>query len=280
MGKIKPLEQVIADAKKKHLGRNYNYSLIDENTYVGVKTIVPIICDKHGVFTQRMSHHLEGQICPYCSREIAADKKSKKQTGKPQAKALNVHGVGINDYNGAVVNNGKVLKSYQIWDCMLNRCYDKKHHIKHPSYANCSVCEEWLLFSNFKKWFDGNYIEGYQLDKDIIGGKGNKMYSPQTCCFVPKEVNCLIEKADKSRGMYPVGVGRLKNGGRRFYAGLRTKERKIHLGYFDTAEQAFVAYKQAKEAYIKKVATKYYNDGKIARNVYEALMNYKVEITD
>ena len=192
-----------------------------------------------------------------------------------------LYGVGINDADYNVRGNNRVIDlAYSRWSCMLFRCYSDSYHKKQGTYENCCVCEEWLLFSNFKKWFDENYIEGYQLDKDIIGGKGNKMYSPQTCCFVPKEVNCLIEKADKSRGMYPVGVGRLKNGGRRFYAGLRTKERKIHLGYFDTAEQAFVSYKVAKESYIKEIATKYYNDGKIARNVYEALMNYKVEITD
>lgn len=276
MGKIKPLEQVIADAKKKHLERNYNYSLIDENTYVGVKTIVPIICDKHGVFTQRMGHHLEGQICPYCSREIAADKKSKKQIGKPQAKALNVHGVGVNDYNGAVVNNGEVLKSYQVWDCMLNRCYDKKHHIKHPSYANCSVCEEWLRFSNFKMWFDANYIDGCYLDKDILV-KGNKVYSPQTCCFVPREINNVIENARSRRGNTPMGVFE-RNG--RYLSYVRVNGKRIYLGTFDTIEQAFEIMKERKEMYIKDLARKYYNNGKIAKNVYEALLNYKVEITD
>ena len=276
MGKIKSLEQVIADAKKKHLERNYNYSLIDENTYVGVKTIVPIICGKHGVFTQRMGHHLEGQICPYCSREIAADKKSKKKTGKPQAKALNVHGVGFNDYNGAVVNNGKVLKSYQVWDCMLNRCYDKKHHIKHPSYANCSVCEEWLRFSNFKTWFDANYIDGCYLDKDVLV-KGNKVYSPETCCFVPREINNVIENARSRRGNTPMGVFE-RNG--RYLSYVRVSGKRIYLGTFDTIEQAFEIMKERKEMYIKDLARKYYNNGKIARNVYEALMNYKVEITD
>lgn len=59
-----------------------------------------------------------------------------------------------------------------------------------PTYEGCTVCDEWLYFSNFKKWFDENYIEGFQLDKDIII-RGNKVYSPQTCCFVPKEINII-----------------------------------------------------------------------------------------
>ena len=49
---------------------------------------------------------------------------------------------------------------------------------------------------------------------------------------------------------------------------------------YNTIEDAFYAYKQAKEAHIKEVATQYYKDGKITEKVYNALMNYKVEITD
>lgn len=49
---------------------------------------------------------------------------------------------------------------------------------------------------------------------------------------------------------------------------------------FDTQEKAFQAYKKTKEAHIQEMATKYYKDGKINEKVYNALMNYKVEITD
>lgn len=53
-----------------------------------------------------------------------------------------------------------------------------------------------------------------------------------------------------------------------------------NLGYFQTKEESFAAYKASKERYIKMVATQYYKDGKITEKVYNALMNYKVEITD
>ena len=276
MGKIKPLEQVIEDAKKKHLGRNYDYSLIDKNTYVGQKTIVSIVCDKHGIFTQRMSHHLEGQICPYCAREIIAKKKSEQMAGKPQPKALNVHGVGVNDYCGAVVNGGKVLASYKVWDSMLNRCYSKKHHIKHPSYTDCTVCSEWLCFSNFKRWFDENYVEGYHLDKDILI-KGNKVYSPDTCCFVPREINNVIENVKSKRGNTPMGV--FERCGK-FLSYVRVNGKRIYLGTFGTMEEAFEAMKKEKEIYIKKLAQTYYAANKITKRVYDALMRYEIEITD
>lgn len=51
-----------------------------------------------------------------------------------------------------------------------------------------------------------------------------------------------------------------------------------HLGYFYSVEEAFNVYKEFKENYIKQVAN-YYKD-KIPTKLYDALYNYKVEITD
>lgn len=49
---------------------------------------------------------------------------------------------------------------------------------------------------------------------------------------------------------------------------------------YNTEEEAFYAYKDAKERYIKSVAEKYFQEGKITKRVYNALMKYEVEITD
>jgi hypothetical protein len=106
-----------------------------------------------------------------------------------------VCGVGINDADYSVVgyskdSNGKTVqtmcKYYRTWKSMLRRCYYKKDNL---SYNDCKVCDEWLRFSNFKAWMEGqNYEEGLHLDKDILV-KGNKVYSPCACVFIPNEVN-------------------------------------------------------------------------------------------
>ena len=59
---------------------------------------------------------------------------------------------------------------------------------------------------------------------------------------------------------------------------MRIKGKQRVLGYYDSSEEAFYAYKAAKEAYIKEV----FNEWKyqIEPRVYEALMKYQVEITD
>ena len=100
--------------------------------------------------------------------------------------------VGINDFDGKVKVNGKLINSYYIWKSMIHRCYNpKNHNYKNYGAKGVKVCCEWKKFSNFKRWFDENYIEGFHLDKDI---KGNgKIYSPQTCLFVSASENIMEE---------------------------------------------------------------------------------------
>lgn len=165
----------------------------------------------------------------------------------------------------------KPTKKYRVWTSMFERCYNNKN----PTYAEAFVCEEWHNFQTFGDWFEENYnpdiMEGWELDKDLLI-KRNKIYSPETCSFVPKEINTLILKSYKKRGELPIGVRALPSG--RYQS--RTTN-KVY-GTFDTPEEAFQAYKIAKEGYIKEVADKW--KGQITEEVYQALINYKVEITD
>lgn len=104
---------------------------------------------------------------------------------------------------------GKRTKEYSTWQGMLQRCYDEKFNNRHISYKKCEVCEEWHCFQNFAEWFYENYrpeiMQGWQLDKDILV-KGNKIYSPETCCFLPQRINKLLTKNNRVRGEYPIGV--------------------------------------------------------------------------
>lgn len=260
-------EQFVEKAKLVH-GDKYDYSKV---VYVKSKQDVVIICKECGKeFSLTPNEHL----CGYGCRECGIKHRSEKAKGKtrPYIKKL-VCGVGINDYDLCT----NKLVSYARWSNMLKRCYDNDYHIKKPTYKECTVCEEWKLFSNFKKWFDENYVEGYVLDKDILV-KGNKVYSPDTCCFIPAGLNSLLTKRDNHRGILPIGVQIPPRG--KFIASIHLNGRTTKIGRYDTIEEAFNAYKQAKEQHIRDVAQKYYNEGKITERVYKALLNYKVEITD
>ena len=189
-----------------------------------------------------------------------------------------VYGVGIIGDSVTKVN-GKTLKEYILWKSMLCRCYDVKYSNKYPTYQNSEVSDSFKYFPYFKEWCKkqiGCDQQGWHLDKDILV-KGNKLYSEDTCCFVPKEINNLLIKNDSSRGEYPVGV-RYRKKSRKFESQLTICGKVVCLGCFNNPEDAFQAYKTAKEAYIKDVANKWKD--KIDLRVYSALMSYKVEIND
>lgn len=196
---------------------------------------------------------------------------------------------GIGYYGGEIPKHSTNLdyKCWDTWKGMLERCYNKKRIETQPTYKGCIVCEEWHDYQNFKVWFNENFIELKDknervcLDKDILV-KGNKIYSPDTCCFVPNEINVLFTKTNKNRGLYPIGVY-YKKKLNKYIAQCsekigRDKKQQKHLGVFNTPKEAFEAYKQYKEMYIKKVADKY--KGQIKDNVYEALYKWEVEIDD
>lgn len=182
---------------------------------------------------------------------------------------LGVGYLGVGNYRGT-----KNVKIYDVWYSMLERCYNKKWQEKNLTYKDVKVCKKWHNYQNFASWYEENHVENFHLDKDILF-KGNKIYSPQTCCFVPQEINNLLVSSEKVRGKYPIGVRLLRN---KFQARLNKLNRVEYLGTFDTPEEAFQAYKTAKEAYIKEVANEW--EPSITPETYQALINYKVEITD
>lgn len=193
--------------------------------------------------------------------------------------------VGEGKYNSRI--NGKKTKCYNTWISMLRRCYDKNYQEEYPTYKDIIVCKEWHNFQNFAKWYEENFYfidnETMCLDKDILV-KGNKVYSPDTCIFVPNRINVLFTKSDKSRGKHPIGVcydSKCKNKIVAYcYILENNKNKRKHLGTFELnqVEEAFLCYKQFKENYIKQVADEYKE--LIPTKLYDALYRYEVEITD
>ena len=180
--------------------------------------------------------------------------------------------------------NGKNTRVYDTWHNMLQRCYDEKYQKKYPTYIGCRASEEFHNFQNFGDWNSKNYyeIEGEQmcLDKDILV-KHNKIYSPETCVFVPQTINKLFTKRQNDRGESVIGTSPIdgKYRARCYMINLETGKSKCeYLGLFDTQEKAFKIYKYYKEKNIKMVAD-YFRE-QIPDKLYDALYNYEVEIDD
>lgn len=178
-----------------------------------------------------------------------------------------VYGKGVKGDSISCMN-GKLSKPYTTWRNMLERCYSQNYHLRKPTYINCSVCKEWLYYPTFKEWFDENYVEGWQLDKDLLVN-GNKIYGPNTCIFVPTQINTLFNGHDRARGEYPVGVSYNKRDGK-LQAHIRIDGKQQHLGCFEDAEEAHKAYLIAKKANVIRMAEVWKD--KIPSKLYEALI--------
>lgn len=198
-----------------------------------------------------------------------------------------VFGHGIVDSKNLVWDNTnkQILKSYQHWAGMLERCFSKKLQNKYPTYRGCQVCDKWIYLSNFTKWFYENYYEipnckyRMELDKDILSRyyyQNVKIYSPNTSAFVPRDINLLLCKRDSCRGDLPIGVTKCNKGG--YIARLNVDGVRKYIGYSSDPLCAFKLYKDAKEKEIKRKANLYKKY--MPQKVYEALINYKVNIND
>ena len=165
---------------------------------------------------------------------------------------------------------------------MLRRCFCKNFKNRVKTYSNVSCCESWLHLNNFIadistiKNYDKCINDDWQLDKDILI-KGNKIYSKENCCFVPKKINSLLISCTAKRGDYPIGVNFDPSSGM-YKAQIRLNGKKKSIGYFKSYNDAFVAYKTYKEDYIKQIANEYKN--LLAENVYNSLISWEVEIDD
>lgn len=170
-----------------------------------------------------------------------------------------VRSLGINDAEFAtspadLVGGQLKFGPYLSWITMLERCgsvYQKKK----PSYLGVTVCDEWKLFSNFALWCKHAYKHGWKLDKDLIV-RSNMVYSPDTCLFVPDEINSFLTTSGKVRGEYPQGVTKEPDK-TKYRARISIENKRVHLGYFNTILEAHKAWQLAKIERCKILRDKY-----------------------
>lgn len=182
-----------------------------------------------------------------------------------------VYGVGCFGVgkHKAKINN-KFTKKYETWNSMISRCYNQKRQEKYPAYKDVTVCEEWHNFQNFGDWFEENwkpYMKGWHLDKDIIC-PDCKVYSPNTCAFIPRVINNLFV-SDKREDIEEIGIKFAHN---KYYLRVPTPEGRKHLGVFTTIEEARLNYKRYKKLHIKIIVDKYKE--LINYNVYSTLIKF------
>ena len=175
-------------------------------------------------------------------------------------------------------------KCYKYWNRIMERCYTKniKTRNKNITYEECEVDERWYNFQNFANWYYENYYEVSNetmcLDKDLLVN-GNKIYGPDTCCFIPNNINILFKNQSRNKeDSLPKGITKRKDISKNKYRVVCNKfidgkSKKFNLGQYKTLQEAINALKEFKELYVKEVANKYKDF--IPDNVYIAMMNWE-----
>ena len=242
-------------AKKLHPTFEY-----DEKSYISMGKKVRIKCPIHGWFEQLASDHLRGHSCPECSYE-----RNKTNLGCG----------AYNDTVGESKSNGKSNYFYRLWINLLTRVENAKYSEKYPSYKNVRVCDDWLLFSNFLSWCknpENGYRKGYELDKDILSDKDNKIYSPETCCFVPHKINTLFRKLKNHNGL-PIGV---QKRGEKYMACFRFNGNEFSKT-FNSIVEAEQFYKEKRKICLEHYVNELHGKGEITDKVYHAIVNQLIK---
>ena len=173
------------------------------------------------------------------------------------------------------LEDGTMTRSYSVWSNILRRCYTNyKSDEKHKTYVNVEVCDEWMNYQNFAQWYcdkssryDGSNIE-YHVDKDLLShNHRGSLYSPETCCLLPRLLNCALQEERSTNNKYH-GVN---NDGNKFYFTL-SKKCKNYVKRFDTETEALDAFNSAKYEYLLELANEYRQF--LDHNVYEAIVNW------
>ena len=183
--------------------------------------------------------------------------------------------MGEGKYQSRYGNTTKKTPQYRAWENMMSRCYYPKAS-RYEAYGGrgVKVCEEWHNFQNFAHWFDLNWSEGCDLDKDILGD--GKMYSPTVCRYIPQALNKALNTSPTNTGKrvlnLPEGVRHWGESGK-FCATYRD-ERVV----FNNVSSASEWYCKQKTYHIKDLARTYYNLGKIDKDIFETLMSYDAKV--
>ena len=245
----------------EHLTKKWVGALYESKSY-GTVIVVEVVSLTH-VKVRFLKTNYE-----YIIHKSSVKKGSLKDPLQPTVCGVGVTGIG---YYSPPTHP----KHYSLWSQMLARCYSDKY-AKSLDYKDCSVSDEFKNFQIFSSWCDsqiGFNVKGFDLDKDLLS-RDVKIYSKDTCVFIPEEVNLTL-RCPKSRSIYR-GVRQTTAG--TYYSQYNTTTRSIHLGTFTTPEEAFYAYKTGKEAHVKYLADKYKDV--IDPRAYKALYEWTININD
>lgn len=142
-------------------------------------------------------------------------------------------------------HNQSYSREYSIWASMLQRCTNPKNtHFDYYGGLGIKVLDGWD--QSFEKFFTdmGPAPEGTSLDR--IDFKGN--YCTENCRWAYKSMQQFNQKIRNTNTSGKTGVSFMKSKGK-WRARISVETKEIHLGLFDTFEEAVIARESAELKY-------------------------------
>lgn len=197
--------------------------------------------------------------------------------GRP-VKTVTAHGFYNSGGKHKTRVDGKKTKACQLWENIRLRlqALPEMNESKFGKYLTVTIDESWKDFQSFAEWVNCKTIpEGWVLDKDLLGCN---RYGPESCVFLPDEVNKALSTKVRVRGEFPLGVSLNKNTGK-FDIQYDCKNPEFHFrAYAETVMPAWLGYKKSREGYIRHLAVKYKTD--LDPVAYQALLGYVITLED
>lgn len=137
------------------------------------------------------------------------------------------------------VKKGKKCKLHKkferLYRAMMERGCDKKFKETHASYKDVNVSIEFQNKNTFVIWCFNNYVDGWELDKDLLSEPDNKIYSENTCVFIPKQLNIFLNSYKYTQGV------KYNRKYKNYTAKIMFEGKNYYLGTFNTKAEALKA---------------------------------------
>lgn len=184
--------------------------------------------------------------------------------------------------------DGPMKKYVNLWGAMQERTQDPvlQQRTRNWQYVGVKIDYEWYNYQNFVNWIDEyfkslnpNLYNDYQIDKDILQwGIEPKVYGPKTCCLVPSLINITLSAKSTNDNGLPIGVYKKETkNGISYFSSINKYGENNHINKCNSAEEAFQAYKKAKESYIRELADYYYSINALHKEIRDRLYMISIQ---
>lgn len=158
--------------------------------------------------------------------------------------------------------------AYATWYAIMKKCYGPN-----PTHT---VDECWHKYQNFARWHNKQIKpteSKYFININLIHHK-NKHYSARTAFLLPLETMKRFSPPAITGSVYPAGVSKQRVTSSRVKASIG----KVHLGTYNTADEAHMAYQREIEKRLYKTADKFKDE--LEPRAYALLKEWQYTIYD